>query len=43
MSEAIGVEVAPAEIASVETPIERNKSKYDRAIVDGPLAAPSGR
>src|SRR5580765_3040089 len=37
MSEAIGVEVAPAEIASVETPIKRNKSKYDRAIVDGPL------
>src|SRR6187551_596131 len=37
MSEATGVEVAPAEIASVETPIERNKSKYDRAIIDGPL------
>jgi putative MATE family efflux protein len=37
MSEAIGVEVAPAEIVSVETPSERNPPKYDRAIVDGPL------
>ena len=37
MSEAIGVEVAPAEVASVETPNKRNQSKYDRAIVDGPL------